>query len=1256
MAIAEDLRLTSDEPPEPDTPEPLSTSGRPGRAEEHERVVRRTQRLLHAVEDVTLEEFRAEDAHFERNSRLGRELLFLLSNNDWSRRTTEVVDISQVHAVDTTIVVDVDLSYVDHEAFQPDQGLVWLPLLMLPLSRPSYQDEDEARWVPWRSRQQHPGGPRGARLTRAADPITSLEVADASGARVAKVPHAQVHQWIAAALAELLLNVMASRPQLLLGEITSPTVEREQKLLLSAAIRRLLPGSADGGPPEIGAAMPQGVREARRRLREALATDIETAEAAAEAARHEQTAGGAHSPGSAWVSPPYPPADTAPRPRPVLGSRIGEILQALVGTVIVVVGVEEGKRPASFTVTVPSRRLRQSGRDLIRLQPRARVSIDLLSPTTHADRLIRLVLPDGVVCVDEGRVASMARTGRAGRAGRTPPAEEPGGRKGRRRPVTVARIDVVLPAPFERLDTLMQRLLPQDLPADRMASWLDGRLAEVALHKVDAALESLRYYEVTRVRAPGRLADALPGGAVDDPASVTEEVDLRLRRLRNQLDEIRRLRPGSRSITPLRTAWDDGSWFPARMRRRLSVNTASPGSVLIRATAVEEVTQRARPTRARIDAEVAVFDSPVFNVARYTGTMNLLVLGVLAAVLTWRQARSEDQFQRELLATVLTLFSAVQASRVEHPDGSTLRGVLSQASYWLLIASVLPTVLLALAFAVVPPERADDAARIALLFQLLLVWRLRRGPMPRPLNGRPPLTLATEYAPDHASADGLRSAWCRSLTAEAMLLGREAFAYVVSRPAGEGRFTGLLDGALRAPSRVDERLAAARRAANRVLGTAPKDRASGSLGPAVNLLGVAQSATAGRTLSYLVFREKPVDGWPAPLSPPDPADVVTAVPLDAERLAPTEPPEWILEVLIGLPELPMATLLSGHPVLTVLEAAARYNFRVQGVQLPAMPPPRDVSHEDDDAPPRRWMRLRVNVSYRRGDTLRGLRSFLLAVEALRSASPEAGLAVAVRVAPDQPTQPGKGRASRALTDRDFDVVPDEEAANDPVRRWRALAICQQSRTGGLHDLLGALAQERPAFELAGMSVTAVHGQTVVFVLGRDAADPDVSGDDLPAALAARARPSDRLTVAVDERLAARTLDGSAAAQDRLLLQVGVRAPDRPGVLRDTLEHLRLAIAEHAPHGVQVPGLDIWFAKLRVVDGRSTRGRLTLRLPGGPDRWREWQDADWAAVERAVARAGALAIRADPVDPRRAGWASPLLDDTVISVHLLRAPA
>jgi hypothetical protein len=239
-----------------------------------------------------------------------------------------------------------------------------------------------------------------------------------------------------------------------------------------------------------------------------------------------------------------------------------------------------------------------------------------------------------------------------------------------------------------------------------------------------------------------------------------------------------------------------------------------------------------------------------------------------------------------------------------------------------------------------------------------------------------------------------------------------------------------------------------------------------------------------------------------------------------------------------------------------------------------------------------------------------------------------------------------------LSDKDFDVVPDAEAAGEPQRNWRALALTAHSRIGLTHDILVGLATEAPSFELAGLTVAPVYGQTVLFLVGRDRSAPD-RDRLLLNALPRRVRPSDRLLVAVDQRLTARNLDGPAVINNQLLLRLSLRTPDRPGVLRDTLQTLAKVLAEHAPPGVQIDGLDVWFVLVQVVNGRTTRGRVTIRLPGPPALWPHWQNVDWAAVERSVGRSSALAVAADGTVPGPVGWSSLAFDDTVITTELLR---
>src|SRR5215471_3483293 len=80
--------------------------------------------------------------------------------------------------------------------------------------------------------------------------------------------------------------------------------------------------------------------------------------------------------------------------------------------------------------------------------------------------------------------------------------------------------------------------------------------------------------------------------------------------------------------------------------------------------------------------------------------MSLLVMTVVFAFLAAaHRVKHAGLPSPEVLAIVLTLFSAIQAGQMETPDHSTVRGLLSSAGNWLIAASILPAVILAVALA-----------------------------------------------------------------------------------------------------------------------------------------------------------------------------------------------------------------------------------------------------------------------------------------------------------------------------------------------------------------------------------------------------------------------------------------------------------------------------------------------------------------------------------------------------------------------------
>ena len=66
------------------------------------------------VRQITPEEFRWQEGNYDRDSPLGRELLFLIANNEWARATAETIDITRSDAVETMIKIDTDLDRITH--------------------------------------------------------------------------------------------------------------------------------------------------------------------------------------------------------------------------------------------------------------------------------------------------------------------------------------------------------------------------------------------------------------------------------------------------------------------------------------------------------------------------------------------------------------------------------------------------------------------------------------------------------------------------------------------------------------------------------------------------------------------------------------------------------------------------------------------------------------------------------------------------------------------------------------------------------------------------------------------------------------------------------------------------------------------------------------------------------------------------------------------------------------------------------------
>lgn len=1156
-------------------------------------------RLDYMVGQITREEFRWQDANYERDSALGRELLFLIAENAWVRATSETINIARSDAIETAIEIDVDFDRITHEAFRDRTGSLWLPVLVLP---PIQQ------WLP------------------EPDPFSTLKVTDASSTPLTTLPSADVRHRIAAALTEIIVNLAAGWLVTLDGGEFTAT--RDHRLMLSAAIYRLL--RSEHVPPAV-----LELEEPARRTPDAPLSRIgrvrtEIGELLKRYAN--LLTAGQDDPDGTW------------RQRAVqhLTERGIGVLRAFTESRFVVVAVHREQVPTVLTVTVPSRPLhralpgsveragetaaawrltqptswrwpRSSSWILPGLQPsnwilpRASLLIDLLLPSGDADRQIQVNLPDGI----------------------SPDPSRPLANR--------AALDIGVGQPL-LADDLTLLTEPLRDGKDRPPA-LRQCFADLAGAKAEAALESLREHRV------GAATASLSSEA-------TREFRQRMEKLAAVLREISAGDDSATTRSRLAEVWADAAWLRTPMQRRTATEMISPDVVVARARMIEDASQRAVPTAARLQVHIAVTDSEYLSASRVSGRMStwpmMVVLAFFLFLLVGRTIRS-DQVSAEVLAFVLTLFSAVQASRIEQADRSTIRGLLAQAGNPLIIASILPTVILAVALAFSRSAIwASSFAAVCILMQALQALGLRhweeqtlaRGRRPADgVHGHRGVVLHTD-SPDFTHAAALNSDWWRSTTASALMISRPAYGYVIwqhgvsqtlysllqgGRPVGARRWAGH-GWTHRSPSRFPRQQGEADVIG---VGISPLEQ------PA-NVLALQRSGAGAQSLNFAVFRDQPQANW---TSAPD---GVVRVDLDPGRLTPMEMPSEVVWVFVGFPRNLRTAQVASHPLTAVLKAASGRRLVVVDVQLPVPVPV--AGHAD-----LHW--ARVQLGLRDGDIAR-LPRFLEDVHRLTQEpdGPVIGVQTIAegipRILDPEPATVGADSAARLVFASDLDVVaatalyPGEGSGD---RTWRIMAISANWRGGVDYEMLAGLDHD---LNLIGMTFTILHGKAVLLLLGHR-----TSGH----------RPSEYPDIDVHlDKWQSRTELGTAPRYP--LLQVHMRTPDRPGATLAVLESLREILRDRAPGSLRQGDWNVWYATSVVQEGDAALMQFTVWLATDPDQdfapekpLAQWGSAEFSKIAR-LARD--LAIRKMVFSQASGSPLSNGLDtpvDTVMSVNLMRMP-
>lgn len=1116
-----------------------------------DQVARLAVTLRTMAERVSPEEFYWQDAHYDADSRQGRELLFLSANHEWVRATSETVDVSRSDSIQTEIKVDIDLGRITHEAFRGRTGRVWLPVTILP---PQPTESQAAATPQQRLRRPHP------------DPFAT--VADATGQLLPVLPDVDLRHQISAAMAEIIVNMAVAHwpgPKKTAEDASEakdpPVATRDQRLLLSAAIYRMLgrnvgahAGSADSGPvietPRITAA--------RHFLLLVIDAYIDLL---------------VHRAG-------HRTAQFAP----LLAWRAVKVLQALDESVMIVVPVRYDTTPTVLTVRIPARPLRQGpGRSWFRprtwiIRPTGHLEIDALLPTADADRQIELKLPDGV---------SLAR-----------PADPLGRGSGQRPRGTTARLDVVVTEPpsLEDLSASMEQVLgvagslpgAQD-PQGASVTPLLQSFIDLARVKAAIALDTLRHYEGQRDASRASVS----AGSADE--STASEI---LKKLATELAN--RDACNRPALASLEGIWSQFRECTRTLLRRTSMDLLSPRTAVARADVIEDLAQRAIPTRARLNVDVAVDDRDYFSIARTSGVMSLiLMLAVFFFLIGWRMVSPAP----EVLAIVLTLFAAIQAGRIERPDRSTLRGRLSAIGTYLIAISMFPPVTLAIALAFRPggwvPETWTGAC---VLGQCVILIFMRYGPLtpaPSPRIGHP-LTFQTDQ-PDYSPFEALRSGYWRSTTADALMIGRMAYGYVIWQHTEAAEDSGQASPQLRP------------------LLTWPDP--TGTPDEASSVLALLRSGTLRQATTFVVFRGK---------RPKWPKDADTReIDLDPDRLVPMDSITSTVDVFVGTPRSQMLAI-AAHPLFVILQKAAN-KLIVLDTQLPVPPP---VPRDGND---RLWARVRVAL--RDKNDIRRLRTFLEEIHAYATQPDSARYVVAVQSvtsvrarvisAPASDPTPdllfGRDGAADLVLDEDLDVVKAEDILNEnaDARTWRLVVMCADARSNIDYNVIKRLAEVRPGFQLAGLTYALLHGMAVIVLLAHEPerlslAGPTTSSATQTATVLERELRAKgglaKLQLLRYEELC-RTQLGQGT--DIPLLRVRFRSQDRPGVLANAIDWIKQAMSEESP-SISPGAWSVPYALIQVVSGRLAVGHLTIRLRAGTEQVKNWNPVKVTEIERKVA--------------------------------------
>lgn len=842
-----------------------------------------------------------------------------------------------------------------------------------------------------------------------------------------------------------------------------------------------------------------------------------------------------------------------------------EVLDALSRAVVVAVAVDRRSPPSVFTVSAPTRPLgRPKGvrpGPVSWWRPLAELRIDLLLPSATADRYVEINLPDGV---------SLAHAGREGMT------------------ITVSR-----PRSAAMLEDLMDQVIKDPGGAEVLC------LADLADAKAAVLSHTLSQHHLPDHQA-GTVPEALT--TVRDKLKTLTDSDGP---------------PDGQLHAALKKTWEKGGWLPPQMLRKTHLSrgtnsTRTFGTLTGVARSDQVTTDQADPVQAEVLVPVQATEVTYVSAARLAGAMSaFLILAVAVFYSLFDGFQHLGRISPSVpdigsVATALTLFAVILAGRADVPDRSTLRGYLSARCNWLIVASVMPSILLAIAIAFDDSRWVPVRYAVAMLAVQAILLGLMNRPVLYGLGGQRPRVLATVSAPEYERADVLRAAWWRTATANALVKNRPAFGYILW--GGENGADTTLKS---------------------VLASEPQQTS--------NILSMLRVSFGARPMTFIVFRDPPGTVWAGTHYGKD-------IQLDLGEQAAIETPPDEIDVFVGSPGI-IPSPVTAAAMRRLSAIASDHGLMVLNIRMPEPP----LGGDRD----RNWGRLRLGL--REGESA-NLRALLHAMSRamLRDVGREPSCRechVLVRTA--------RGGKTRFLHPPEFGGMTADVPGRRPVRAsdldprkggapaYRVLALHSSMHMGIEREVLGQLASAEPDLSLVAITCAALHGTSVFLLLGALTDLPSAKNQKRSAKSLAQTFGQMGVHVDIDETWTGTDL---GAAENAPLLRVLLRSPDRPGALNDAVSALSEALGDSLGQRA-----DFWHGLMESGAARTTTVRLTRQLPAGND------VSDWdAGTPRAIEHRTRLGMtmraaqRQEHPDNGGAEFGAP--EDAVVDVRLIMSDA